>query len=142
MGRFSQVFWVAAAVGVAFAIRCVFGLQVLKELLPYLIAGPTAYGILRVFYFVRRTRRAAKTPADRAKEIYAGILIVALLVLISVAPFQQWMDADLWTLLASLAVIVLILGPQLIHNRATRGTWLAKRPLPPKRSPDGPSPPA
>jgi hypothetical protein len=132
MRRFSPLLWAIAAAAIGLTIRYLFGIEVLKQLLPYLIAAPCAYVLLNVFYIVRRSHRAARSSGERTNELYVGLLLAAWVVLIGLGSFQHWVRVSSWNVLLALAVGVLVLVPQLIRNRLTRGTRFV-RPSPPEK---------
>jgi hypothetical protein len=131
-------FVVVLLVVAAFAVRRLYGLEAAEELLPFLIAGPCAYVLLKVVRLVWRLQLKAKTRTARAQDIYAGILLAAWIVCLGLSPFQHWMTSTKWELLATFLMLALILVPRLIHNRLTLGTWMAKR-SPSKQPTDQPN---
>lgn len=126
MKRYLPVLMAALAGAVGLIIRRIFGLDVLKELLPYLVAAPSAYILVRLLQMARRSQRKATTTNQRINEIYAGALCAVWIVMIGIGPFQHWMSHSLWGVMISLALLVLLLLPHLIFNRLTLGTWLIK----------------
>ena len=84
--------------------------------------------ILRIVLLLPRLQRETADSFARRQNIFALIVAIVWVVLISLAPFQPWLNHTAWNILASLLVLCVLMVPQLIHNRLTLGTWTLKRP--------------
>jgi hypothetical protein len=109
LDRYLPILWAVAGGGVGLTIRYTFGLPVLKQLLPYLMAGPAAYVLIRITKIMWAAQKQQRTIHDKA-ETFAGMVVLIFWVIgISVAPFQSWISYQLFGLLISIAVFALLI---------------------------------
>ncbi len=120
MKRYWEILVAVDLVAVAFAIRQFFGMEALTDALPYLVAGPSAYVLLRLFHIVQQRLRGVRSVEARAKEINAGLLAALWVVLIGVGVFQRWLSIEMWNVVVSIVVVSALVLPQLMQRRARK----------------------
>jgi hypothetical protein len=130
MKRYWEILVATTLVAVAFAIRQVFGIEALTDALPYLVAAPSAYVLLRVFHLVRQRLSGARTAEARAKEINAGLLAAIWVVLIGIGVFQTWLSIGIWNVVISIVIVSALVLPQLLRSRPPRKAGPDKEPPP------------
>ena len=115
--RYLPVLWGVAAGGVAFAIRFAFGLAVLKQMLPYLMAGPAAYVIIRITIIMRIVQQRQRTAHGKVTSSVWLIVLILWVVGTSSAPFQQLMNYNLFSILIAVGLFGIGVIIQLFINR-------------------------
>jgi hypothetical protein len=102
LDRYLPALWAVAGSGVGLTIRFTFGLPALKQALPYLIAGPAAYVLIRVTGIMWAAQKQQKTAHAKATNFVWMVILILWIVGTSSAGFQQWMDRHIFYLLVSI----------------------------------------
>jgi hypothetical protein len=120
--------WTLGAGGVFAAIRYFFGVDGLKHWMPYLIAGPVAYFLLRWFHVLWPIVRRQTTARGRTVTAVWMMLGALWLVVWGCGQVQPWISSDLWNVLSMLVIGSAGVAITLLCNRIMAGTWFPKQP--------------
>jgi hypothetical protein len=104
LDRYLPVLWGVAGAGVGLTIRFTLGLPALKQALPYLIAGPTAYVLLRVAGIMWANQKRQQTIHGKIINFMWMVILILGIVGASLAMFQQCMNYQLFSLLVSIII--------------------------------------
>jgi hypothetical protein len=127
MNLFLLVLWLAI-IAFGLSLRYGVGRTLLDSALPFLIAAPVAYLLLRWFQIFWPAQQQEKTAREKA---IAGIWIVLValnFVSMGCGLFQPWVSQTAWDLLSALATLSLGMMLTLLSNRLLAGRWLVKPP--------------